>query len=438
MTNFPIKKPELLLPAGDFEKAKFAIAFGADAIYLGIPKFSLRARENGFHTIKDVAETIHWVQSQHKKAYVTANIFAHHHKVSTFVQDIKKILDICQPDAWIMSDPGLIMLMRENFPSQTIHLSVQSNVMNAASALFWYKQGIKRIILSREITIQEMHTIHITCPNLELECFVHGSICIAYSGRCLISNYLAHRDSNQGLCTHSCRWQYKLLHSANNEPSSQKDYRPLSGSFFLEESLRKEDLLPIDEDENGSYIMNAKDLCAIELLEDLLHAGIHAFKIEGRSKTLYYVSMMARAYRQAIDKVLQQQPIDQTIVNEIYSTSSRGFTKGFLQGDLKDTAIEYHQNSSVYQQYRFTGIVKDYQHQRLIVETRNPICVGKTYELCTPKENISFQVKDLFDEKGRPINIIHGGLHQCQFSYPTHPGAFALIRESIKNGSDSL
>ena len=217
-----MNKPELLLPAGDIEKMKFALAFGADAVYLGIPRFSLRARENGFKDLSDVALAIDYAHSLRKKAYVTANIFAHNLKVRSFVKYTEEILSVCRPDAWIISDPGLVMLMREHFPSENIHISVQSNVMNYASALFWKKTGAKRIILSREITIAEMKEIHEGCPDVELESFVHGSMCMAYSGRCLISNYLAHRDSNQGLCTNSCRWQYKVLTTPSAPPIDRK------------------------------------------------------------------------------------------------------------------------------------------------------------------------------------------------------------------------
>lgn len=431
-----MNKPELLLPAGDFEKMKFALAFGADAVYLGIPRFSLRARENGFKDLSDVAKAIDYAHSLGKKAYVTANIFAHNIKIRSFTQYTAEILSVCRPDAWIISDPGLVMLMRENFPSETIHISVQSNVMNYASALFWKKAGAKRIILSREITINEMKEIHNECPDLELESFVHGSMCMAYSGRCLISNYLAHRDSNQGLCTNSCRWQYKVFATDQNqtiETPYNKEYTPLAHDFYLKEPTRNDELFPIHEDENGTYLMNAKDLCAIRHLNKLKSAGITAFKVEGRSKTLYYVSMIARAYRRAIDDLLAEKPFNEEDMNEILSTSTRGFNEGFLNGDKGENAHEYEKSSSESGTFRFTGIIRGYDAntQLLKVEVRNPIKVGHSYELCTPKENVSLTTEKVFDNNSKPVDIIHGGLHCCHIPYAHDPGPFALLREKI-------
>ena len=214
-----LPKAELLMPAGDFEKMQYAFAFGADAVYMGIPMFSLRARENGFKR-ETVIEAINYAHGLNKKVYLTANILPHNHKVGPFIKYIGKLLEVTQPDAWIMSDPGMIMLMREQHPDQEIHLSVQANTVNYASAKFWEKVGIKRIILSRELSIREIKTIHEYCPEIELEAFVHGAICIAYSGRCLISNYMSYRDPNQGTCSHSCRWQYKMYKKEDNQPKA--------------------------------------------------------------------------------------------------------------------------------------------------------------------------------------------------------------------------
>lgn len=430
-----IRKPELLLPAGDLDKMKYALAFGADAVYLGIPRFSLRARENGFKDLSDVSKAVDYAHALGKKAYVTANIFAHNLKVRSFVNYTKDVLSICKPDAWIISDPGLFMLMRSHFPSEIVHISVQSNVMNYASASFWQKAGARRIILSREITIKEMQEIHDANPDLELESFVHGSMCMAYSGRCLISNYLAHRDSNQGLCTNSCRWQYKVLPQDPNTLSIKTayghDYTPLTQEFYLQESLREKDLLPIDEDENGTYLMNAKDLCAIRYLNELTQAGISAFKIEGRSKTLYYVSMIARAYRRAIDDWWAGKPFNEEHMQEILSTSTRGFNEGFLLGDPAHNAQEYEKSTSECGTFRFSGIVRGYDinEKRLKIEVRNPIRTGCTYELSTPETNIPLTIKEIYTEKNVAVHVIHGGLHSCQIPYPQDPGAFALLRE---------
>jgi len=404
--------PELLLPAGDLEKMQFAFAFGADAVYLGIPRFSLRARENGFKKLEDIAQAVDYAHGLGKKIYVTANIFAHNSKIPSFTKHIADLLALCQPDAWIMADPGLIMMMREHFPQEVIHISVQSNVLNWAAVKFWQKQGIKRIIVSREITIEEMKVIHEACPEMELESFVHGAICMAYSGRCLISNYLSHRDSNQGVCTNSCRWEYKV---------------------YVKETERPEEFFELDEDEHGSYLMNSKDLCAIHCLEELKEAGVSSFKVEGRSKSVYYVAMIARAYRRAIDDGAWGNPLDPQLMEDINATSNRGFIEGFLHGNPGVAAQEYLTSHSKYSTYRFIAVVKGYDqiNQRLKLEMRNPMKEGQLLEICLPTGNETFTVKDIFDIKGKPVTTVHGGASLCWTSFSKDPGQFALIREPI-------
>jgi len=406
--------PELLMPAGDFEKMQYAFAFGADAVYLGIPSLSLRARENGFKKLEQVAEAVAYAHKLRKKIYVTANIFAHNSKLPSFTKHIADLLALCQPDAWIMSDPGLIMMMREHFPREVIHISVQSNILNHASAKFWQKLGAKRIIVSREITIKEIQEIHAACPDIELESFVHGAICMAYSGRCLISNYLSHRDSNQGICTNSCRWEYKV---------------------YVKESERPDELFELDEDEHGSYLMNSKDLCAIHCLEELRHAGVCSFKVEGRSKSVYYVAMIARAYRKAIDDAASGKPFNaEQHMSDIFATSNRGFIEGFLYGNPGVNGQEYLTSHSKYSTYRFIAVVKGYDRdkQRLKLEIRNPIQVGQSLEICLPNSNETFTVKEIFDLKGAPVAQMHGGDSLCWISFPKDPGAFAVLREPIK------
>lgn len=419
---------ELLLPAGNLEKMRFALAFGADAVYLGIPRFSLRARENGFKDLLQVKEAVDYAHSLGRKVYVTANIFAHNVKVAQFVPYVAEVLGLCRPDAWILSDPGLIMLMRKHFPHEVIHISVQANVINQASAGFWQEAGARRVILSREISIKEITEIHAACPGLELEVFVHGAVCIAYAGRCLISNYLAHRDSNQGVCTNSCRWKYKLSASSPSE-----EYTPLKGDFFVEEETRPGQLFPIDEDEHGTYLMNAKDLCAIRHLEELRAAGVCSFKIEGRSKTLYYAAMTARAYRRAIDDMKAGRPFDPQHLRDVYATSARGFHEGFLHGSPGHQAQEYVSSHSEYGSYRFSGIVRGYDPQRkmLKIEPRNPIQTGGTYELCLPQKDIKLHVASLYNDEGLPIERIHGGLHFCWVPFEYDPGELILLRESL-------
>ena len=403
------------MPAGDLDKMRFAFAYGADAVYLGIPRFSLRARENGFKTNEQVAEAVSYAHQLDKKVYVTANIFAHNNKLCSFTQHISELLTLCKPDGWIMSDPGLIMLMRENFSQETIHISVQANTLNYAAVKFWQKAGVKRIIVSREISIKEINEIHEACPDMELESFVHGAICMAYSGRCLISNYLSHRDSNQGVCTNSCRWDYK--------------------TFYVKESERPEELFELDEDEHGSYLMNSKDLCAIHCLKELSEAGVCSFKVEGRSKSVYYVAMIARAYRRSIDDMKAGRGFDSAHMKEVLATSNRGFIEGFLHGNPGARGQEYSTSNSQYSSFRFIAVVKEYDRsrQQMKLEMRNPLKAGQELELCSPAGNISFTVDKIFDDNGMELPNVHGGGALCWINYPQDPGPFTLLREPISS-----
>jgi putative protease len=424
--------PELLMPAGDFEKLQYAFAFGADAVYLGIPSFSLRARENGFKKLDQIAQAVAYAHGLGKKIYVTANIFPHNNKLSSFTKHIADLLALCRPDAWIMSDPGLIMMMREHFPKEIIHISVQANILNYASVKFWQKLGARRIIVSREISIKEIQEIHEACPGMELESFVHGAICMAYSGRCLISNYLSHRDSNQGVCTNSCRWEYKVFGKKASVPEDVP--LDLKDQFYIKESERPDELFELDEDEQGSYLMNSKDLCAIHCLEELRQAGVCSFKVEGRSKSVYYVAMITRAYRRAIDDALKGKPFDREHMKEIFATSNRGFIEGFLYGNPQAAGQEYLTSHSGYSNYRFIAVVKGYdkEKQRLNLEMRNPMKAGQTLEICTPGGNESLVVKNIFDLKGQPVDQVHGGASFCWIGYPKDPGPFVVLREPIR------
>jgi len=439
---------ELLMPAGNFEKMKIAIAFGADAVYLGIPRFSLRARENGFKKTETIIEAIEYAHAHRKKVYITANILPHNHKVDSFIKYAGEFLKDCQPDAWIMSDAGLIMLMKEHYPEQIIHLSVQANTVNFASAKFWGNLGIRRIILSRELSITEMQTIKKHCPNLELEAFVHGSICIAYSGRCLISNYMASRDPNQGTCANSCRWQYKILKKDTVQPPEWKNqvdpsvltttqhgdtYAPIDGDYYLEEGDRPGEYMQIDEDENGTYLMNARDLCAIEYLEDLHKAGVMSFKVEGRSKSVYYTALTARAYRHAVDDMLAGKPFNPAHLEDIFATSNRGLIAGFLKGNPGHTAQAFEDGRSQASSYRFSGILRKYDPEKKLmnIEIRNSIKTSMSLEMIRPNETKTFTVASLYNEKGNEVPEVHGGAGSCWIPFDTDPGEFVLFREKL-------
>ena len=439
---------ELLMPAGDFEKLKFVFAFGADAVYAGIPRFSLRARENGF-TKESLIEAVHYTHSIGKKIYVTANVIPHNHKVDPFIAYVGRFLSACQPDAWIMSDPGMIMLMQEHYPEQEIHLSVQANTVNYASAKFWEKLGVTRIILSRELSIKEIKVIKEACPNLEIEAFVHGSICIAYSGRCLISNYMSYRDPNQGTCTNSCRWEFKIhekgdaqakdliqIDTNSEELSTQHgdDYKLLKGDYYLEETDRPGEFLQIDEDENGTYLMNARDLCGIEYLQEMKDAGVVSFKVEGRSKSTYYAASITRAYRKSIDDMNAGRPFNPENLEDVFSTSNRGFTPGFLMGNPGKNAQKFENNRSDKVTHHYTGILRDYNEETKMmkIEPKNPIRPGMALELLTPSDTIEFIVDKVINDKdGKEMEAIHGGPRFCWIPYPKNPGEFVILRERL-------
>lgn len=433
-------KPELLLPAGDMEKLKFAFMYGADAVYAGVPVFSLRARENKFK-IDSVKEAVDYTRSLGKKIYLTLNIFPHNYKIPVLQKALKSLGEL-KPDAFIVADPGVIMLCKELAPQVPIHLSVQANNVNWASAKFWHKNGVERVILSREISLAEIKEIHEKNPTLELEFFVHGSICMAYSGRCLLSNYFSYRDANQGTCAHSCRWEYKVYkaHDKNeiaekictthnsaveehlssvaeeqNSASSKtiaSNYKKLDGDYYLEELERPGKFFQIDEDEHGTYIMNARDLCLIEYLKELKDAGICSFKVEGRNKTLYYVASVARIYRQAIDDMEAGKPYNPDYLKELAKTSNRGFIPGFLMNNPSEKAQDYEKNVT-HQTHEFIGVIRNIhqkgQNRFYEMEVKGRVDTPEKVEIVTPKNIYETTIQNLFSMDGKPVSIIHPG-----------------------------
>ncbi|OIO52555.1 hypothetical protein AUJ78_01210, partial [Candidatus Peregrinibacteria bacterium CG1_02_41_10] len=341
---------ELLSPAGSLDKLKIALEYGADAVYAGLPDFSLRAKTTEFNA-SSLEEGIRYTKKLDKKIYLTLNIFAHNDKLKTFQKQIS-FLKKTQPHAVIFSDPGLFSLLREKLPQQELHLSTQANCTNWKHAEFWFKQGVKRIILARELTLKEISEIHRKVPKLELEIFVHGAMCMSYSGRCLLSLFLTGRDANQGDCAHACRWQYKVHTSplpsllrrgeipAPLIEGGEETYLPPlprenrgrvttsslakggQRGVFLEEEFRPGEFIPLEEDQHGTYLFSSKDLCMIEYLAKMQKAGICSLKIEGRSKTAYYVAAVTRAYRQALDHPKNKKLI-QELRQELETVSHR-------------------------------------------------------------------------------------------------------------------
>lgn len=359
-----MKNIELLAPAGDLEKLRIAIDYGADAVYCGGEQFSLRTASRNF-TIEELAEGLDYAHSKGKKVYLTLNIFAHNEDLPDFYAYMDEIKDL-PIDAFLISDPGILQWMRENRPDAELHLSTQTNTTNKLSALYWHKQGAKRIVLARELSLKEIAEIKRETPDtLELEAFVHGAMCISYSGRCLLSNYLAGRDANRGACAHPCRWSYNLV----------EEKRP--GEYY-----------PVVEDYRGTYILNSKDLCMIQHLPALINAGVNSLKIEGRVKSVFYVATVTDAYRKAIDAYLEEGEdwfCRESWLEEVGKASHRHFTTGFYFGKPGEEDQNY-KSSQYISEYEFTGIVKDYDERTRLatVEQRNKMSLGDKIEFFGP------------------------------------------------------
>jgi len=380
-----MKIPELLAPAGDLEKLKVAVAYGADAVYIGGKRLSLRALAGNFEQ-DEMREGVEYAHKHGCKVYVTLNIFAHNKDLDG-VEDYVRFLEDIDVDAVIVSDPGMLSIVKDVAPDMEIHLSTQANTTNWRSAAFWHGQGVKRIIMARELSLDEIREIRAKTPDtLELEVFVHGAMCISYSGRCLLSNYLAGRDSNRGACAHPCRWKYYLM-----------------------EEKRPGEYLPVMEDERGAYILNSRDLCMLGHLRELIGAGVDGFKIEGRMKSSYYVAVTVKAYRQELDRYMTDPEgyrFDPAALEEVKKASHRPFTTGFYFGTPQSDAQEY-SSSQYIRQYDFIGMVLDYDRQRsmALVEQRNPFKKGDEAEILRPHgEPLKFTIDRMFDVDGQPID----------------------------------
>lgn len=411
MLHVIIMTPELLSPAGTLNNLKYALAYGADAIYAGQPRYSLRVRNNDF-TLDNLATGIDYAHARGKKLYVASNIAPHNSKVATYMHDIQPVIEM-KPDALIMSDPGLIMMVKDKWPDTEIHLSVQANVVNYATVEFWRRQGISRIILSRELSLDEIADIREHSPEMELEVFVHGALCIAYSGRCLLSGYMNHRDPNQGTCTNACRWQYQAhdaqeTDTGNIIPTGVSEFDPTLGIgkptdriVLLQEPNRPNDYMPAFEDEHGTYIMNSKDLRAIQHIQKLVELGVHSLKIEGRTKSHYYVARTAQAYRQAIDDAVAGRGFDNNLMDTLENMSNRGYTEGFFRRHVHDEHQNYERGSSMSTGQQFVGEVIDASADELIVEVKNRFEVGDSMELMTTAGNICFTLTAISSMNGQ-------------------------------------
>ena len=401
--------PELLAPAGNPERLRIALAYGADAVYIGGRRFGLRAFADNF-SAEEMAEAVSYAHDRGKKVYVTMNLFAHNEDFEGMAE-YAQALECLGADAVIVSDPGVLALVREAAPSLPIHLSTQANCTNWRSALFWHGLGVSRIILARELSLSEIRTIRDHTPDtLELEAFVHGAMCMAYSGRCAISNYLTGRDANRGECSQPCRWEYHLT-----------------------EAKRPGEFMPVAEVEGGTYLFNSKDLCMIEHIPALLEAGLSSFKIEGRMKTAYYTAIAVGAYRREIDRCLQGQKdyvFDGENLQELKKASHRPYTTGFSFGRPESEGLEG-QSSTYLRGYDFVGLVTGFDPSRnlLQVEQRNAFGVGDALEVLEPGTGFfSYPVTAMYDEDHRPLSWAPHPQQTVYLPYPRPLKPFSLLR----------
>ena len=389
------KKPELLMPAGSLELLKTVIAYGADAVYLGGETMSLRAKAQNF-TIPEIKEGIRYAHEHGAKVYVAANIFAHNDDMKKAMKFFLLLKQSALPDALIISDPGVYTLAKSLLPEVPVHISTQANNTNFGTYLFWYEQGVRRVVSARELSLQELAGIRAQIPDdMEIESFVHGGMCISYSGRCLISNFLTGRDANQGACTHPCRWRYHLV-----------------------EETRPGEYMPVFEDERGTYLYNSKDLCMIDHIPDLVDAGIDSFKVEGRMKTALYAATVARAYRMAIDDYFEDPEKYYHKLSwykeEVNKCTTRDFCTGFYFGKPDENSQIYGSNT-YNQDYTYLGTISMEEGRPFFLQ-KNKFSVGEELEVMRPDgSNLPVVVKSLTDENG---NSVESAPHPGQKLYP--------------------
>ncbi len=420
--------PELLSPAGSLKAMRLAFAYGADAIYAGQPRYSLRVRNNEFD-LTALATGIDEAHALGKKFYVVVNIAPHNSKLQSFIADMAPVVAL-GPDALIVSDPGVIYLLQQHFPHMALHLSVQANTVNWAAVKFWQTQGVERVILSRELAVEEIADIRREVPEMELEVFVHGALCMAYSGRCLLSGYINKRDPNQGACTNSCRWPYQV-HGATEDEAGQ--FKQITTPALLEEQGRPGELMAIDEDVHGTYILNSKDLRAIAHVPALTNMGVHSLKIEGRTKSPYYVARTAQVYRQAIDDAVAGRAFDPKLLTELNGMANRGFTEGFLRRHKPQDTQNYDTSHSVGEQLLVGEFIGEQDSEGFaLLEVKNQFSVGDSLLLMTPEGNQSFTLQALRDKQDNAILLAPGACYQLKVKLPKQTDlTFAMLLKQL-------
>lgn len=454
---------ELLSPAGSLKNMRYAFAYGADAVYAGQPRYSLRVRNNEFNH-ENLAIGIQEAHALGKKFYVVVNIQPHNSKLKNFIADLAPVVAM-QPDALIMSDPGLIMMVREHFPEMSIHLSVQANAVNWATVKFWQKMGLTRVILSRELSLEEIEEIKTQVPGMEIEVFVHGALCMAYSGRCLLSGYMNKRDANQGACTNACRWEYNIheakedatgdvipvqqldaqeqVVAANSTCCHDQDEQHAQAQHQCSEPVllqrNDEDMFAAEEDEHGTYFMNSKDLRAVQHVERLSKMGVHSLKIEGRTKSYFYCARTAQIYRQAIDDALEGREFDPALLTQLEGLANRGYTEGFLRRHVHSDYQNYATGSSVFDHQQYCGEVLERQGDYFIIDVKNKFELGDSLELMTPQGNITFNLTEILDRKGQSIDVAKGSGHVVKIPVPADVSAeFALLIRNLPTSSQDI
>ena len=407
-------KIELLAPAGSLEKLKYAIIYGADAVYAGVPDVSMRARVNTF-TEKELLEAAKYVHAQKREIFVTLNIYAHNYHLSKIESHLKFLKKI-NVDGVIVADPGIIALVKKYLPKASIHLSTQANVTNWQAAKFWYGQGVSRVVLAREVTLEDIREIKKHVPKLELEYFVHGAMCMSYSGRCILSKWMSGKSANLGDCTQPCRWGYKQKSQISNL-KSQDDEVGEYKTMEVEEVQSGRPVL-LEEDSHGTYFFNSKDLNLISYLQELKEAGVTSFKIEGRNKSVFYVANVVRAYRMVIDAIeggktkAEIKKIEKNAIKELEKLANRGYTKGFLLGNEPEHGFQGQQANGDFQ---FVGEILAVTGKRLTAKIHNVVRRGDKLEIVSKNKNIAVVIQRILNNENEEVESAHGGHKNLYF-----------------------
>ena len=438
-----IKKPELLAPAGSLQHLRMAIDYGADAVYAGIPRWSLRVRGNGFSRA-DFAAGIAYAHEHGRKFFAVLNVIPHMRRVNAFDESLHEVAAL-KPDALIMADPGLIDRAIELYPEIPVHLSVQANTVNAGTVKFWQKIGVKRCILARELSLNEIAMIREACPDMELEVFIHGALCIAVSGRCLISGLLARRDANLGACNNSCRWNYRtkdlalvdadgahtvgtaqghlafdpIAHQQVSTSTLDQADLPSLYAEIEETSRRQGEWMPLEEDEHGSYLMNSKDLCALPVLKELMELGVDSLKIEGRSRSPFYAGGIARAYRLAIDALAAGQAIPEESYTIVNSIPSRGYTTALLEAHKPNETQDYATNAPSPGKWQVVGqILSQADNGDLYIKVKNKFEAHNQLIVYTPQGPLTLDGSTMRDKNGQATTIAPGDGYYVYLACP--------------------